>query len=130
MELQTLDDLFGKYSFETPDYQRGFAWGTEQVKDFWDDISRIGITNPQHFTGTLILEAVPDAPSRATVVDGQQRLTTVVLLAAAIAEDLERRGRVEEGAAFRKSFLGDANNPSFKYAVAHDSWPYLALHAR
>ena len=130
MKLHSLDKLFSRFTFVTPDYQRGYAWGESHVIDFWEDICRIGIANPQHFTGTLILEVIPGEATRidATVVDGQQRLTTVVLLATVIAERLAHQDRVDEATAFRTKFIGSKDAPAFRYGAAHDTWPYLALH--
>ncbi len=129
MNLVSLEILFNTFNFETPDYQRGYAWTDQNVRDFWEDLSRIGAENPQHFTGTLILEIGPgEKLQKAIVVDGQQRLTTAVLLSHAIAETLKGRGKTEKASAFRTKFLGSADYPKFRYAPTHDSWPYLAAH--
>jgi hypothetical protein len=37
-ELKPLQEFFNKRLFRIPDYQRGYAWGLDQVKDFWDDL--------------------------------------------------------------------------------------------
>jgi hypothetical protein len=128
MKLEPLASLFSRFLFRTPDYQRGYAWEEQHVRDFWDDLSRIGLANPQHFAGTLILETTPgQVPTVATVVDGQQRLTTAVLLLAAIAELWEKRGCCESADDLRGQFLGTSIDPKFRYGKTHDSWPYLAL---
>jgi hypothetical protein len=127
MNLISLDSLFSTFNFETPDYQRGYAWTVQNVRDFWEDLSRIDAENPQHFTGTLILETTSgEKLQKAIVVDGQQRLTTAVLLFHTIAETLKGRGKTEKASAFRTKFLGSADCPKFRYAPTHDSWPYLA----
>ena len=129
MNLISLEDLFNTYDFETPDYQRGYAWLEENVLDFWEDLSRIDAENPQHFMGSLILEIrVDDTRRNAIVVDGQQRLTTAVLLSSAVAETLECLGKKDEAKAFRSKFLGSSEYPKFRYSKTHDSWPYLAAH--
>ena len=77
-----------------PDYQRPYAWESKQLSDLWEDLDLLG---PQgtHYAGTLVLRAIPCddgqgveasvADDGATlqhceVVDGQQRLTTCLLL--------------------------------------------------
>ena len=129
MKLESLNELFTRLSFETPDYQRGYAWEESHVRDFWEDIERIGIANPQHFTGTLILEVHPtiDKEQRAIIVDGQQRITTAILLIAVIAELLETRDKAGDATELRKRLLGDVYAPKFRYGKSHDSWPYFAL---
>src|SRR4051794_16656682 len=76
-----------------PDYQRPYAWGPKQLNDLWEDLDLLGRTG-NHYAGTLVLRAVragngqPSselADDGATlswfeVVDGQQRLTTCLLL--------------------------------------------------
>ena len=37
-DLISLSTLFDKRIFRIPDYQRGYAWGTNQLNDFWDDL--------------------------------------------------------------------------------------------
>ena len=88
----TLQQLFNNRIFRIPDYQRGYAWEQQQVGEFLDDLELLGSAHPdyRHYTGTIVLHQVTDAVERqdnegvsyveANVVDGQQRLTTTVLL--------------------------------------------------
>jgi uncharacterized protein with ParB-like and HNH nuclease domain len=94
-ELKPLQEFFNKRVFRIPDYQRGFAWGISQLQDFWQDLNRIP-EGRNHYTGQITLEAVPkDAWQKWDedtwlitgsnykpfyIVDGQQRLTTAVIL--------------------------------------------------
>ena len=48
-EPKSLDSLFKQKIFRIPDYQRGYAWQHEQLKDFWEDSSSISLTN-DHIT--------------------------------------------------------------------------------
>jgi len=79
---------------EVPDYQRPYAWGPKQLADLWEDLDLLGPTG-KHYAGTLVLRDIPLpggsqprtslADDGATlrhceVVDGQQRLTTCLLL--------------------------------------------------
>ena len=92
-----LPDIFHKRVFRVPDYQRGYAWDEEQVSEFLDDLYFLGPRH--HYTGTVVLCQVPDAlPKRGSdgtnyvetyIVDGQQRLTTIVLLLNELSRALE-----------------------------------------
>ena len=88
---QPLSKIFGDdYVFTIPGYQRPYAWTTEQAGELFDDLlayMKAGSTKLEeiapYFLGSIVLvkrETIPDA----TVVDGQQRLTTLTLLLSAI----------------------------------------------
>ncbi|MDZ5632046.1 DUF262 domain-containing HNH endonuclease family protein [Janthinobacterium sp. GMG1] len=127
MKLVSLAELFSLHNFETPDYQRGYAWQDQNVLEFWSDLECIAGNNPRHFMGTLILEVVGSGKS-ALVVDGQQRLTTTILLISALADALCASKLSREAQQVRTCFLGSADRPKFKYGSTHDAWPYLAFH--
>lgn len=103
MTLDSLDTIFTKRLFRIPDYQRGYAWRTgrngREVVDFWEDLINLDSHNHRHYTGLLTLEEF--TPSQGMrdrewlieedyrpvhVVDGQQRLTTAVILIQAFCE--------------------------------------------
>jgi uncharacterized protein with ParB-like and HNH nuclease domain len=89
-----LHKVFGNdFVFTIPLYQRPYAWEKEQASELLDDlITALGDSdeaiediNP-YFLGTIVLikEDKPDAQ----VVDGQQRLTTLTILLAALRSSL------------------------------------------
>lgn len=88
--------LEGENQYLVPLYQRPYQWNTEQWQTLWDDIMELvddRRENPKanHFIGSLVLVPVGAAQSavsisRFLVVDGQQRLTTLTLLLAAIRD--------------------------------------------
>ena len=58
-ELQSLDDVYNKRLFRIPDYQRGYAWGTKQLTDFWEDL--VSLDGKRfHYTGVLSIKSVPE----------------------------------------------------------------------
>ncbi|MBT2746514.1 MULTISPECIES: DUF262 domain-containing protein [unclassified Lysobacter] len=83
-ELSALESVLEEKQFVVPHYQRGYAWKQEQWLALWNDLDnlyRLGATS--HFVGMLMLRT---QGSRAEVVDGQQRLTTMMILANALRE--------------------------------------------
>lgn len=82
--LSQLLDTESKIIFEIPKYQREYTWGLSQWENLFDDLSD---NNPGYFLGTIIcIDTTTDAinaPKRE-VIDGQQRLTTLSLLIAAL----------------------------------------------
>lgn len=85
----TAGALFGSSSFSVPDYQREYAWTGEEVAQFWNDFKN-NLHTPSYFLGLIILASDED---RSYVVDGQQRIVTLSLLAAAIRQESLSRGR-------------------------------------
>lgn len=88
---QSLAKIFSDdYVFTIPGYQRPYAWGKEQAQELLDDLlGALGAAPEQlseaapYFLGSIVL-IKGDASPEATVVDGQQRLTTLTLLLSAV----------------------------------------------
>lgn len=53
--LLSLKDLYDGRLFRIPDYQRGYAWETRQIEDFWDDIINLQAGHI-HYTGVVTVE--------------------------------------------------------------------------
>jgi len=69
-------------SYVIPDFQRPYSWEREQCETLWDDIvsfHSIAPPNEQYFLGNIVI-VKPDGSEKWSVVDGQQRLTTLLLL--------------------------------------------------
>jgi hypothetical protein len=85
--LLGLPNIFEDRFFTIPDYQRGYAWEEKQVRELLTDIEHVLRDNAQlrHYTGTLVFSCSPDvSETEFDVVDGQQRLTTLVILMQAL----------------------------------------------
>lgn len=100
-ELQNLSQIFQNKIFRIPDYQRGYAWQDPQLRDFWEDVINLQIDR-YHYTGLLSLKVLNREESKKLgnddawllqsgfkafhIVDGQQRLTTFVIMLNEILE--------------------------------------------
>jgi len=94
-QLKQLQDVFGRNAFVVPDYQRGYAWSDQHRGDLLSDLRDLDAlaADKMHYTGTLVLHRGRHAPRQILgkaidvldVVDGQQRLTTLVVLLSVIA---------------------------------------------
>ena len=87
--------------FVIPIYQRTYSWTERECRQLWDDIVRSGKNEAitAHFIGSIVyiekgLYQVTDQ-SPLLVIDGQQRLTTMSLLIAALANSLENVGDIK-----------------------------------
>lgn len=94
-----------KTQFVIPVYQRNYDWTTGQCKQLLDDIIEVGISKKMnaHFIGSIVYvhDDVYTASriKELTVIDGQQRLTTLTLIYLVLhrlAKDLKNEGLVNE----------------------------------
>lgn len=88
-------------TFLIPPFQREYSWEQYQVSDFWTDL-RQGMRDKTYFLGLII---VYEEEGRKHVVDGQQRILSVTLLAAAIYHEAKARGRVALAERVQADFL-------------------------
>ena len=77
-------------AIKVDDYQRTYAWTKDELDDLFDDLLQTVAAQDYHFFGTLILQAKDN--SLATLVDGQQRVTTVFILVAALRDAIVNLG--------------------------------------
>lgn len=105
-ELLSLEDVFTKRIFRIPDYQRGYAWEEEQLIQFLEDLMNLPKTDAKHYTGLISIKKLQQNDEKSVeskwndeewlirkrgyhiyhIVDGQQRLTTCIILINEIAK--------------------------------------------
>lgn len=106
-----LKKIFGEeFIFEIPPYQRPYSWTTEHAGELYEDVlsaMRDGESaEPDpYFLGSVVLAKEEDEP-RAEVIDGQQRLTTLTILLAALADQVSDATRKH-----LKRFILQEGNP-------------------
>lgn len=114
METSLAGVLEGKKQYQVPLYQRVYSWGTKQLDQLWDDVVELAATRREepranHFIGSLVLATSPDfnavGLAKLLVVDGQQRLTTLTLLLAALRDHLAETGNTERAEGIHAQYL-------------------------
>jgi uncharacterized protein with ParB-like and HNH nuclease domain len=83
---KTVKNLLEGGFFKIPRFQRPYSWDRENVEEFWTDV--VVSDDPDYFIGSFVLYGSGPASDTFLVVDGQQRLTTITLLLAAIRDSL------------------------------------------
>jgi len=83
--------------FVVPVYQRPYSWGETQCVQLWDDILSTGRKRSStHFTGSIVTiqdgSMSEQGVTPLLLIDGQQRITTIMLLLIALARYAERHG--------------------------------------
>lgn len=99
--------------FVIPIYQRTYSWTEKECSQLWEDIYQAGLDDSidVHFIGSIVY--IEDGLSNTTkkapnlVIDGQQRLTTITLLLAALANTVGTEEPVEgfSAAEIREDYL-------------------------
>lgn len=105
-QLLSMSKIFSEKIFRIPDFQRGYAWTLKEVKDFWGDLCRLE-NKKNHYVGVLTLEPVKEADYKKWIddlwiidakryvpyyiVDGQQRLTTSIILIYVICQIMKEK---------------------------------------
>src|ERR1039457_425270 len=87
--------LNGRVQYRVPLFQRQYNWESEHRKQLWSDAldlyeeRRHGAKNAQHFMGSVVTapeQLGPNRPAMHTLIDGQQRLTTLIVMLAALRD--------------------------------------------
>lgn len=82
--------LSGDKQYIIPVYQRIYSWEIEECKRLWFDIVDMQKKNKNgHFVGSIVSITENDSPSdmsKFTIIDGQQRITTLMLLLLALRD--------------------------------------------
>lgn len=104
-------EVFEKFWFEIPNYQRHYVWDEDNVFQLLDDIKTHYDLNKdkknkdkeEYFLGSLVLQK-KDSDMDFAVLDGQQRLTTLLLLLSVIRDLTNNKN-------CRDSYIKEAANP-------------------
>ncbi len=86
----SVEDLFKDF-YTVPDFQREFVWEREQVEkllqdvedEFFDEEGQL-IKGPEYFLGSIVVCRADDGT--LSLIDGQQRMTTIYLILCAIRD--------------------------------------------
>lgn len=89
IDQSSIKELFTdkKADFLIPDYQRPYAWGENECQTLWDDIFAFAFpnnncddfnTDEEYFLGPIV--TFINGNGKKEIIDGQQRLTTLMLL--------------------------------------------------
>jgi hypothetical protein len=107
--------------YVVPLYQRDYSWQEDQWEDLWSDVVSVLEHQSVHYMGAIVLQGKSN--KTFSIIDGQQRLTTITLIAlACIAriKDLAHAGidqaaNEERVKLLSSKFIGDKDPSSLTY---------------
>lgn len=94
----------GTTQFFVPHYQRPYSWQPKQWQQLWEDLISLAedransapdAMKPTHFIGSMVTipgTSVPQGVAKYVLIDGQQRVTTLMLLLAALRDQARESG--------------------------------------
>ncbi len=121
---KTIQQIFstGLISYELPEYQRDYCWKDEQVNQLWEDLNRAFKNKDNYsnyFLGSIILVKKND--NLFEIVDGQQRITTLMILFCLLEKLYPQINAGKPSAVKSKQIKGyimpddDDDNPRLRY---------------
>ncbi|MEO6421454.1 MAG: DUF262 domain-containing HNH endonuclease family protein [Candidatus Nitrotoga sp.] len=88
-----IGEMFSHFWFRIPHYQRAYVWGKDEISELIDDVSHASEHSPdgQYFLGSIVLRKATrttdgESFEEYELLDGQQRLTTLMLMLACIRD--------------------------------------------
>jgi uncharacterized protein with ParB-like and HNH nuclease domain len=119
-------DLIGNGKiYRVPPFQRDYSWSEENWEDLWQDVKALYITpNSSHYMGALVLQSSDTSDKEFTIIDGQQRLATLSIIAIAVIEKIQKLVNREEEAEsnrnrqeiLKRTYLADRDPRSLRYS--------------
>jgi alkylated DNA nucleotide flippase Atl1 len=114
-EVTFLDLVQGEKQFQVPLYQRPYSWTEKELDKLWRDIrehaegGRDGSSEGRHFLGSIVIAPSPALQAagvqRWLVVDGQQRLTSLMIALTAIRDHLHDTGAPQAQDRIHRQYL-------------------------
>jgi len=111
--------------YRVPPFQRDYSWTEENWEDLWQDIITLH-TNPDtsHYMGAIVLQSSGTSEKEFTIIDGQQRLATLSIIAIAVIEKIRQLVEGEEDPVnnrerqeiLKRTYLADRDPRSLRYS--------------
>ena len=87
---QTIEEFFqGEKQYKIPVYQRAYSWEEKQWNTFLEDLEEATRSENCYFFGNISLEESEN--NTAEIIDGQQRITTIIIFIRALYNILEKK---------------------------------------
>lgn len=108
--------------YEIPRFQRPYSWSAQEVDDFLEDV--IVQSGPDYFIGSMVVYSI--GTESFAVVDGQQRLTTITLMLAALRDLAAQLGHAGTARGLQKLIEREDDNDKRRFILQpQTSYPFF-----
>lgn len=120
-----VQDIFSLGYFQIPRFQRPYSWERDEVENFWNDV--VNESTENYFIGSMVVYQAKKP--YFGIVDGQQRLTTITLMLAAVRNAFSALGEENLAMGVHKYIEKPNIENSQEFVInAETSFPYLQDH--
>lgn len=117
---KTIEEVLSAGFYQVPRFQRPYSWDASNVEDFWDDVAESG---SDYFIGSMVIFEDGIASG---LVDGQQRLTTITMMLAALRNDFIRLGAADAADGIQTLIERKDSKGKLRFVLqTESSYPYL-----
>jgi uncharacterized protein with ParB-like and HNH nuclease domain len=119
-------DLIGNGKiYRVPPFQRDYSWNEENWEDLWQDILALHRNpNSSHYMGALVLQSSSTSDKEFTIIDGQQRLASLSIIAIAVIDKIQKlvereeqkNANQERQEILKRTYLSDRDPRSLRYS--------------
>ncbi len=119
-------DLLGNGKrYQVPLFQRDYSWTEENWEDLWQDIWSLHQNpNTSHYMGAIVLQNSQKSDQEFTIIDGQQRLATLSIIAIVVIDKIKQLAEQgiqpaenqERQEILRRTYLSDKDARSLRYS--------------
>jgi len=104
-DIQGIGSLIMNSKFTVPNYQRAYKWEDEHINNMISDLDNaINNSENEYFLGTIVLSKKTDS-SDLEIVDGQQRIISIIILISVIKDHFDSLGKKDISAQIKSDYI-------------------------
>ena len=115
---KTLADVLRGNFLRIPRFQRPYDWDRDNLTEFWADLK--DRTDPEYFMGSLVVFGDSKEKNLLSLVDGQQRITTITIMLSILRDKLNDCGEEGPSAAIHDLIEARDLDNKRRFVVEHD----------
>lgn len=122
----TLNEILGNGKiYHVPVFQRDYSWENDHLDDLWNDLISVYSEGAGHYMGSIVLQIKGDASDKQyLIIDGQQRFTTLSLLALSVINkiktlaenEIDKEANNERAELLMRQYIGQKDPSSLLYS--------------